>query len=126
MPNNALHKASQTLALLSDLPFHVIPEHKRHFLAAHVVGGFFPTFGLGDQLGLATPGHIAAVRGTKFAPIFAQQSVRENARIGLTPQQVVYDAKRAAETAKWDTPWGAESDHLKTLADFHPYCVGQA
>jgi len=57
-----------------------------------------PSFGFGDQLGLATPGHIAAVRGTKFAPILAQQSVRENARTGLTPQQVMDDAKRAVET----------------------------
>jgi len=48
-----------------------------------------PSFGFGDRLGLATPGHIAAVKGTKFAPIFAQQSVRENARTRRTPQQVV-------------------------------------
>ncbi len=52
-----------------------------------------PSFGFGDRLGLATPGHIAAVRGTKFAPIFAQQSVRENARTGRTPQQVMDDAQ---------------------------------
>ena len=73
-----------------------------------------PSFGFGDRLGLATPGHIAAVRGTKFAPIFAQQSVRENARTGRTPQQVMDDAKRAVEAAKWDSPWGADADHLKT------------
>jgi tagaturonate epimerase len=39
-------------------------------------------FGFGDRLELATLGHIAAVRDTKFAPIFAQQSFRENARHG--------------------------------------------
>ncbi len=72
-----------------------------------------PSFGFGDRLGLATPGHIAAVRGTKFTPIFAQQSVRENARTGRTPQQVMDDAKRAVEAAKWDGPWGADADHLK-------------
>ena len=44
-----------------------------------------PSFGFGDRLGLATPAHIAAVRGTPFAPVFAQQSVRENARTGRTP-----------------------------------------
>ena len=48
--------------------------------------GLSPSFGFGDRLGLATPGHIAAVKGTKFAPIFAQQSVRENTRTGRTPQ----------------------------------------
>ena len=80
-----------------------------------------PSFGFGDRLGLATPGHIAAVRGTNFAPIFAQQSVRENARTGRTPQQVVDDAKRAVDAAGWDSAWGADADHLKTLEDIPPF-----
>jgi tagaturonate epimerase len=80
-----------------------------------------PTFGFGDRLGLATPGHIAAVRGTKFAPVFAQQSVRENARTRRTPQQVMDDAKRAVEAAGWDLPWGADADHLKTVEDLAPF-----
>jgi hypothetical protein len=80
-----------------------------------------PSFGFGDRLGLATPGHIASVKGTKFAPIFAQQSVRENTRTGRTPQQVMDDAKRAVDAAKWDTPWGADADHLKTVDDIPPF-----
>jgi hypothetical protein len=76
-----------------------------------------PSFGFGDRLGLATPGHIDAVRGTRFAPIFAQQSVRENARTGRTPQQVMDDARRAVESARWDAPWGADADHLKSTED---------
>jgi hypothetical protein len=80
-----------------------------------------PSFGFGDRLGLATPGHIAAVRGTKFAPIFAQQSVRENTRTGRTPQQVMDDAKRAVDAAQWDLPWGADADHLKTVEDLLPF-----
>jgi tagaturonate epimerase len=80
-----------------------------------------PSFGFGDRLGLATPGHIAAVRGTKFAPIFAQQSVRENTRTGRTPQQVMDDAKRAVEAQGWNGPWGADADHLKTLEDIPPF-----
>ncbi|MBC7876256.1 MAG: hypothetical protein H7Y59_03720 [Anaerolineales bacterium] len=80
-----------------------------------------PSFGFGDRLGLATPGHIAALRGTKFAPIFAQQSVRENSRTGRTPQQVVDDAKRAVDAAKWDGHWGADADHLKTVEDIPPF-----
>ena len=79
------------------------------------------SFGFGDRLGLATPGHIAAVRGTKFAPVFAQQSVRENARTGRTPQQVMDDATRAVDSAKWDSPWGADADHLKTVNDLPPF-----
>src|SRR5687768_7435269 len=80
-----------------------------------------PSFGFGDRLGLATPGHIAAVQGTKFAPIFAQQSVRENARTGRTPQQVMDDARRTVEAAGWEAPWGADADHLKTLEDIPPF-----
>jgi len=83
--------------------------------------GLSPSFGFGDRLGLATPGHIAAVKETKFAPIFAQQSVRENARTGRTPQQVMDDAKRAVDAAKWDAPWGADADHLKTVDDIPPF-----
>ena len=79
--------------------------------------GLSTSFGFGDRLGLATPGHIAAVRGTKFTPVFAQQSVRENARTGRSPQQVIDDAKRAVEIAKWDAPWGADADHLKAAED---------
>jgi len=83
--------------------------------------GLSPSFGFGDRLGLATPGHIAAVRETKFAPIFAQQSVRENARTGRTPQQVMDDARRAVDAAGWDSAWGADADHLKTLEDLPPF-----
>jgi hypothetical protein len=79
--------------------------------------GLSPSFGFGDRLGLATLGHIAAVRGTKFAPVFAQQSVRENARTGRSSQLVMDDAKRAVEIAKWDAPWGADADHLKMVED---------
>jgi len=79
--------------------------------------GLSPSFGFGDRLGLATPGHIAAVAGTGFAPIFAQQSVRENQRIGRTPQQVMDAAKFAVDAAQWDLPWGADADHLKEVDD---------
>ena len=83
--------------------------------------GISQSFGFGDRLGLATPGHIAAVSGTNFAPIFAQQSVRENARTGRTPQQVMDDAKRAVDAAAWDASWGADADHLKTVDDIPPF-----
>jgi len=79
--------------------------------------GLSPSFGFGDRLGLATPGHIAAAKGTKFAPVFAQQSVRENTRTGRSPQQVIDDAKRAVDIEKWDAAWGADADHLKTVED---------
>ena len=77
--------------------------------------------GFGDRLGLAIPGHIAAVRGTNFAPIFAQQSVRENERTRRTLQQVITYAMRAVNAVGWDLPWGADADHLKTVEDIFPF-----
>ncbi|RME37175.1 MAG: hypothetical protein D6793_04615, partial [Thermoflexia bacterium] len=57
----------------------------------------------------------------EILPVFAQQSVRENARTGRTPQQVLDDARRAVESAGWDRPWGADADHLKTPDDLKPF-----
>jgi hypothetical protein len=31
------------------------------------------------------------------------------------------DAQRAVEAAKWDAPWGADADHLKTVDDIPPF-----
>ena len=74
--------------------------------------------GCGDRLGLATPGHIRAVRNSgNVAPILAQQSMRENARTGRSPQQVMDDAMWGAFQEGWREPWGADADHLKTTAD---------
>jgi len=79
------------------------------------------TAGFGDRLGLATPGHIRAVQNTGIAPIFAQQSVRENARTRRTPQQVMDDAMWGVFQCGWRQPWGADADHLKTLEDIDAF-----
>jgi hypothetical protein len=80
-----------------------------------------PSMGFGDRIGVSTPGHIKAMRDArlagKVAPIFAQQSVRENDRTGRTPAQVMADAQRAVDDAGWDLPWGADGDHLKNIED---------
>jgi hypothetical protein len=73
--------------------------------------------GTGDRLGLATPGHARALRGTGIAPIFAQQSIREMTRTGRTPEEVLADATWGAFQAGWRAPVGADADHLKTLDD---------
>ena len=83
--------------------------------------GLRTSAGFGDRLGIATPGHVQAVRGTGVAPIFAQQSVRENARTGRTPQQVMDDAMWGAFQAGWCSDWGADADHMKTTADIDPF-----
>jgi len=80
--------------------------------------GLQKSAGFGDRLGLATPGHARAVRRfSSIAPIFAQQSVRENDRTGRTAQQVLDDATWGLFQEGWCDPWGADADHLKTASD---------
>jgi hypothetical protein len=83
--------------------------------------GLKTSAGFGDRLGIATPGHVFATRGTGVAPIFAQQSVRENARTGRTPQQVMDDAMWGVFETGWRESWGADADHTKNPADIAPF-----
>lgn len=79
--------------------------------------GLKKSAGCGDRLGLATPGHIRAIRNSTMAPILAQQSIRENARTGRTPQQVMDDALWGVFQEGWLDGFGADADHLKNTAD---------
>lgn len=81
--------------------------------------GMKTSAGMGDRLGLATPGHVRAARRCrgKVAPIFAQQSIREMTRTGRTPQQVMDDAMWGVFQENWQDAFGADADHLKTEAD---------
>jgi hypothetical protein len=81
--------------------------------------GLQTSAGMGDRIGLATPGHVRAVRHVqgKVAPIFAQQSIREMARTGRTPQQVMDDATWGIFQEGWKDGSGADADHLKTPED---------
>lgn len=83
--------------------------------------GLKSSVGFGDRLGLATPGHVRAIRQFSggegsIAGVFAQQSVRENTRTGRTPQHVLDDATWGLFQEGWREPWGADADHLKTAA----------
>ncbi len=75
--------------------------------------------GLGDRLGLATPGHVRAVRrvGGGIAPIFPQQSIREMARTNRTPIEVMDDATWGMFGEGWKDGTGGDADHLKTFED---------
>lgn len=81
------------------------------------------SFGFGDRIGLATPGHVAALTaaGGDIAPIFAQQSVRENSRTGRTPQQVLDEAMWGIFGKGWRGHWGADADHVKEVAHIAPF-----
>jgi len=75
--------------------------------------------GFGDRLGLATPGHVRALRaaGGSITPVFAQQSIREMTRTGRSPQDVVDAATWGSFEAGWTAGQGADADHLKTPDD---------
>ncbi|MGC1275236.1 MAG: tagaturonate epimerase family protein [Planctomycetaceae bacterium] len=83
--------------------------------------GLAPSFGFGDRTGLATAGHVEAMKRSGVTagiePIFPQQSIREMARTLRTPQQVMHDALSGAAAAGWTGRTGADADHLKTPAD---------
>jgi len=81
--------------------------------------GLQTSVGMGDRLGLATPGHVRAVRavGGKVEPIFCQQSIREMTRTRRTPQQVMDDATWGMFQEGWRGGAGADADHLKTTED---------
>lgn len=70
--------------------------------------------GCGDRLGLATPGHIRAVRSSDVVPVLAQQSIREMKRTGRSPQEVLDDVTWAVFQEGYTDGFGADADHLKT------------
>jgi len=82
------------------------------------------TFGVGDRLGIASVGHIrlfkklddeAVKTGSfTFAPVFAQQSVREITLCDRTYEDVLDSASWAVFQENFRKPWGADGDHLKT------------
>ncbi len=81
--------------------------------------GLRPSFGFGDRIGLATPGHVAAMQrsGQGIEAIFPQQSIREMGRTNRTAERVMDDAISGAAAAGWKGDIGADADHLKTPAD---------
>ncbi len=98
--------AANAAALRSILPF-----------LKPTVLGLKKSAGCGDRLGLATPGHIRAIRNSTMAPILAQQSIRENFRTGRTPQQVMDEAMWGILQEGWRDGFGADADHLKNTDD---------
>ncbi len=81
--------------------------------------GLHTSAGFGDRLGLATPGHVRALKevGAAINPVFAQQSIREMGRCRRTPRNVLDDATWGAFQAGWTKPVGGDADHLEQLED---------
>jgi hypothetical protein len=75
------------------------------------------SIGLGDRLGLANPGHLRAIKGTKIKAVLAQQSIRELTRTHRKPQDVLDAAIWAVFQEGYYCGFGADADHLKTTQD---------
>jgi len=75
-----------------------------------------PSFGFGDRLGLATPGHVRALRAARssLAPVLAQQSARELERTSRSFEGVLDAATWGVVEAGWTSGYGADADHLRT------------
>jgi len=81
--------------------------------------GLATSIGLGDRLGLATPGHIRAVRqqGRGLTPFLAQQSIREMTRTQRSPRQVMDAATWGVLQEGYRGGFGSDADHLQKPED---------
>jgi hypothetical protein len=79
-----------------------------------VLIGIENSFGLGDRLGLANPGHLRAIADTPLRAILAQQSIRELERTNRTAEEVMDAAMWAVFQEGYKQGFGADADHLKT------------
>lgn len=77
------------------------------------------TLGLGDRLGLATPGQLRAIAGYDVFPVLAQQSIRELNLTGRTFPEVIAAAAFGVFQAGYRDGYGADGDHLKTKDEIH-------
>jgi len=73
------------------------------------------SFGTGDRLGVATPGHLQAFAPYEIFPVLAQQSMRELGRTGRTAQDVIDDAGWGAFEAGYVGTFAADADHIKKI-----------
>jgi hypothetical protein len=79
--------------------------------------GLQNSFGFGDRIGLANPGHLRSLEGSSFKPILAQQSIRELTRTNRTADEVMDAAVWAIFQEGCKKGFGADADHLKTVDD---------
>jgi hypothetical protein len=83
------------------------------FTVPKAFGKNIATMGLGDRLGLASPGHIKAVQGKDIKPILCQQSIRELSLTERTYEDVLDSACFAVFQEGYRNGFGADGDHLK-------------
>ncbi len=80
--------------------------------------GYKNSFGFGDRIGLANPAHLRSLTSEDdFAPILAQQSIRELSRTVRKAENVMDAAVWAVMQEGWTSGFGSDADHLKTEND---------
>lgn len=94
------------------------------FCAPRPVLSSVRTVGVGDRLGLATPGHLRVFEKFDALPVLAQQSIRELTLTGRTFGDVLDCATRAVFREDFRKGYGADGDHLKTDAEVE-YALGE-
>ncbi len=82
------------------------------------------TVGVGDRLGIATPGHLRVFERFDAVPVLAQQSIRELTLTGRTFGDVLDCATQAVFREDFQRGYGADGDHLKTDAEVE-YALGE-
>ena len=75
------------------------------------------TFGVGDRLGNACPGHIRVFKKYQATPVFAQQSMRELNLTHRTYLDVLDTVTFAVFREDYQGGYGADGDHLKQVQD---------
>jgi len=87
------------------------------FTAPSRVLGQERSFGIGDRLGIATPGHIRLFEKFDAYPVFAQQSIRELTLTNRTFEDVMDVVTFSVFREGFKKGWGADGDHLKNAKD---------
>ncbi len=72
------------------------------------------TVGVGDRLGIATPGHIRVFEEYDAFPVFAQQSIRELNLTHRSFDDVLDCVSFAVFRENYTKGFGADGDHVKT------------
>ncbi len=84
------------------------------FTAPARLAGHGTSFGTGDRLGIAAPGHIHGLRNYRVWPVLAQQSVREIELTSRSFEEALDSVTWAVFREGFTRLWGADGDHLKT------------
>ena len=87
------------------------------YTAPRAFGTEIATIGLGDRLGLASPGHIETVLGKEIKPVLAQQSIRELTLTNRSMTDMLDAAAFAVFQEGYEGGYGADGDHIKLESD---------